>query len=236
MNHKFSSIFLAFFLMLGITYTTNAQTITSFSPASGSVGTLVTFIGTNLSNPTAVSIGGKSAIVISSSSTQVVAMVMPGATTGALSISTSGGTANASGSFTVVSSKAPNAQQGNKLVDAGAIGNAQQGWSVAVSADGNTAIVAGRADDSAKGAAWIWVRTAGTWVQQGNKLVGNDVVGGANQGNSVSISADGNTAIVGGNVDDSNKGAAWIYVRTGTTWAQQGPKLVGTGAVGNDLS
>ncbi|MBY0245629.1 MAG: putative Ig domain-containing protein, partial [Sphingobacteriaceae bacterium] len=209
-----------------------AQTITSFSPASGSVGTLVTFIGTDLSNPTAVNIGGQSAIVISSSATQVVAMVMPGATSGALSISTSGGTANVSDSFTVVSSKVPNTQQGNKLVGNNAVGNATQGRAVALSADGTTAIVGGTADDSNKGAAWIYVRTGSTWTQQ-DKLVGSDATVNAQQGFSVSISADGNTAIVGGFGDDGTKGAAWIWVRTAGTWAQQGLKLVGNDAFGN---
>ncbi|MBY0243906.1 MAG: putative Ig domain-containing protein [Sphingobacteriaceae bacterium] len=210
-----------------------AQTITSFSPASGLAGTLVTFIGADLSNPTAVSIGGQSAIVISSSATQVVAMVMPGATTGALSVSTSAGTANATGNFTVVSSKVPDAQQGNKLVGNDAVGTVvSQGQSVALSADGNTAIVGGLADNTNKGAAWIYVRTGGTWVQQGAKLVGDGAVGAAQQGSSVALSADGNTAIVGGYADDSNKGAAWIWVRTGTTWAQQGTKLVGNDVVG----
>ncbi len=27
-------------------------------------------------------------------------------------------------------------------------------------------------------------------------------------------------------------GAAWVYTRSGGVWSQQGPKLVGTGAVG----
>ena len=43
---------------------------------------------------------------------------------------------------------------------------------------------------------------------------------------------DGNTAIVGGPSDNSNIGAAWVYTRSGGVWSQQGPKLVGTGAVG----
>jgi hypothetical protein len=46
--------------------------------------------------------------------------------------------------------------------------------------------------------------------QQGPKLVGTGAVGNANQGVSVSLSADGNTAIVGGNADNSNAGAAWV--------------------------
>jgi hypothetical protein len=63
------------------------------------------------------------------------------------------------------------------------------------------------------------------------KLVGTGVVGIAAQGDSVSLSADGNTAIVGGHVDDSG-GATWVFTRSGEVWSQQGPKLIGTGAVG----
>ena len=46
-------------------------------------------------------------------------------------------------------------QQGPKLVGTGAVGNAFQGYSVALSADGNTAIVGGPTDNSAAGAAWV---------------------------------------------------------------------------------
>src|SRR5262245_28114694 len=45
------------------------------------------------------------------------------------------------------------------------------------------------------------------FTQQGGKLVGTDAVGAASQGASVSISADGNTAIVGGFGDNTNAGA-----------------------------
>ena len=43
-------------------------------------------------------------------------------------------------------------QQGPKLVGTGAVGTAQQGFSVSLSADGNTAIVGGRADNCTDGA------------------------------------------------------------------------------------
>jgi hypothetical protein len=75
---------------------------------------------------------------------------------------------------------------------------------------------------------WIFV-----WTQQGSKLVGNDAVGTADQGISVALSGNGNTAIVGGSTDNSQIGAAWVYTRTGGVWTQQGSELVGTGAVGN---
>src|SRR5262252_148215 len=91
-------------------------------------------------------------------------------------------------------------QQGPKLVGTGAVGNAQQGQSVALSADGNTAMVGGWLDTSQIGAAWVFTRSNGVWVQQGPKLVGSGAVGNALQGYSVALSRDSNTVIVGGYV------------------------------------
>jgi hypothetical protein len=207
------------------------STITSFTPTSGPVGTLVTITGTNLTSPTALTIGGVSAILISNDGTTLVAMVMPGATTGTVSVTTALGTANGTGNFNIIASLPPNTQQGAKLVGTGAIGTtAEQGFSVSISADGNTAIVGGKGDNSNVGAAWIYTRSGGVWTQEGVKLVGTGAVGAASQGMSVSLSADGNTAIVGGVLDNSDAGAAWVYTRSGGTWTQQGAKLVGTGA------
>jgi hypothetical protein len=107
--------------------------------------------------------------------------------------------------------------------------------------DGNTAIVGGPGDYNAAGdvivgSAWVFTRSGGVWSQQGPKLVGTGAVGGASgeieQGWRVSLSRDGNTAIVGGNLDNNSVGAAWVYTRSGGVWSQQGPKLVGTAAVG----
>jgi hypothetical protein len=126
------------------------------------------------------------------------------------------------------------AQQGNKLVGTGVEGPvSRQGASVALSADGNTAIMGGYADNSDIGAAWVFTRSNGVWTQQGNKLVGTGAVGPLiYQGSSVALSADGNTAIVGGVADNSLVGAAWVFTRSGGVWTQQGNKLVGTGALG----
>ena len=126
-------------------------------------------------------------------------------------------------------------QQGLKLVGTGAVGAAQQGISVALSADGNTALVGGTRDNSFAGATWVFTRSSGVWTQQAPKLVGAGAVGGAQQGSSVALSADGNTAIVGGWGDNSFAGASWVFTRSNGIWAQQGPKLVGTGAVGSDV-
>src|SRR5258706_5567272 len=77
-------------------------------------------------------------------------------------------------------------------------------------------------------------QACGQFSQQGPKLVGTGaVVPPAQQGKSVSVSADGNTAILGGPGDNSDAGAAWVWTRSGAVWTQQGPKLVGSGASGN---
>ena len=102
-------------------------------------------------------------------------------------------------------------------------------------ADGNTAIVGGSDDNSGIGAAWVFTRSGGVWTQQGSKLVGTGAVGTGQQGSSVALSADGNTAIVGGLGDNSGIGASWVFTRSGGVWTQQGSKLVGAGAVGTAL-
>lgn len=200
--------------------------ITAISPAVGTVGTLVTINGTDLNNLTTFSIGGAPAIVISNSGTKLVGMVMPGAVSGKISVTNSTGTTESQQNFYVVVATPPDKQQGNKLVGAGSVGPSFQGQAVALSADGNTAVIGGFIDNNEVGAVWIFVRDNGIWQQQGNKLVGRDMVGQADFGSSVAISADGNTAAIGGWSDDSNTGAVWIFVRNGNSWSQQGNKLL----------
>ncbi len=124
-------------------------------------------------------------------------------------------------------------QQGLKLAGLGAVGSARRGWSVALSADGNTAIVGGRNDNGGDGAVWVWTRNGGVWTQQGPKLVPVYPAGGfSRQGASVALSADGNTAIVGGPGYNGDGGAAWVWIRSGGVWTQQGLQLAGSDAVG----
>jgi hypothetical protein len=121
-------------------------------------------------------------------------------------------------------------QQGSKLVGTDASGAAQQGASVVT--DGSTAIVGGPSDNSGQGAAWVYTRSGGAWTQLGNKFVGTGAIGAARQGSSVSLSSNGDTAIVGGPGDNNGQGAAWVYTRSGGVWTQQGNKLVSAVASG----
>lgn len=114
-------LLLSFLLVVGLLFgsTTKSMattTISSFTPSTGPVGTLVTITGTNLSNPTAFTMGGVTAIAVSNDGTTLVGMVMPGATTGTVVVTTAGGTATGAGNFTVTATPYPSSQQGNKLV------------------------------------------------------------------------------------------------------------------------
>ena len=102
------------------------------------------------------------------------------------------------------------------------------GWSVAISGNGNTAIVGARYESVSQwskkqGAAYIFTRSGSTWTEQ-QKITASDRQAYDLFGTSVAISSDGDTAIVGADGEDtgaSDAGAAYIFTRSGTTWTQQ---------------
>jgi IPT/TIG domain len=100
------------------------------------------------------------------------------------------------------------------------------GRSVALSADGNTALLGGPGYAGYVGAAWMFTRTGSTWIQR-VKLTGAEESGIGHFGRSTVLSADGSTALVGGLTDNVGRGAAWAFTRTGSSFTQQGAKLVG---------
>ena len=124
-------------------------------------------------------------------------------------------------------------QQGSKLTGSGRSGSGLFGWSVALSGDGNTALIGDPVDNDRAGAAWVFTRSGSTWTQQGSKLTGSGGSGSADFGSSVALSGDGSTALIGGPGDNGRVGAAWVFTRSGSTWTQQGSKLTGSGEIGN---
>ncbi|HEX7610929.1 MAG TPA: hypothetical protein VF380_09665, partial [Solirubrobacteraceae bacterium] len=122
-------------------------------------------------------------------------------------------------------------QAGPKLTGGGEVAPGQFGMAVSLSGDGNSALIGGPADNGATGAVWAFSRSGGVWSQQGSKLTGGEEVGEGMFGQSVGLSADGNTAIFGGYRDGASGhgGAAWIFTRSEGTWTQHGPKLTGGG-------
>jgi hypothetical protein len=94
-----------------------------------------------------------------------------------------------------------------------------------VSIDGDTAVI-GAYRSSSSGAVYVFIRSAGTWVQQA-KLLASDRAYGDNFGSSVAL--DGDTAVIGAiNQDDTgteNNGAAYVFIRSAGAWTQH-TKLV----------
>jgi hypothetical protein len=123
-------------------------------------------------------------------------------------------------------------QQEQELTGAGESGAGEFGSSVALSANATTALIGGEADDDGIGAAWVLIRSASSWSQQGEKLTGGGELGDGKFGYAVALSSAGETALVGGEADDDGIGAAWVFTRSESSWSQQGPKL--TGATGVD--
>jgi hypothetical protein len=97
------------------------------------------------------------------------------------------------------------------------------GRSVAIS--GNTAVVGaphdGVGSNASQGSVYIYVRSGDAWVQQGSKLTASD--GAADDYFGWSVAIDGDTIVVGAKGDDttnSDRGSAYIFTRSGTTWSQ----------------
>jgi len=84
------------------TVTASPPTVTSFSPASGPVGTKITVTGTNLTGATAVKVNGFTCTSVAvTNSTTLSATVPAGATTGNISVTTPAGLAYSSTAFVV---------------------------------------------------------------------------------------------------------------------------------------
>ena len=103
---------------------------------------------------------------------------------------------------------------------------AHLGRSVALSGDGTTALVGGPGADEAAGAAWVFTESGGNWTQQGATLQLPDGVAGDHFGRSVALSSDGSTALIGAPDADGKQGAVATLVRSGSAFAQLGPRIV----------
>lgn len=113
------------------------------------------------------------------------------------------------------------------------------GYSVGLSGNGDTLAVGSYDEERGKGAAYIFTRTGGVWAQQ-IRLMSSNAEDGDSLGCSIAISDDGNTMVAGAFDEDSllrgiqppnegsndaasdvSTGAAYVFVRNGTTWSQQ---------------
>jgi hypothetical protein len=115
-----------------------------------------------------------------------------------------------------------------KLTAGGETGHGGFGSSVALSADGTTALIGAPKDHSSLGAAWVFKHEGEAWVQQA-KLAGGGETGSARFGARVALSADGSTGLIGGPNDNGEIGAGWVFRYSGETnaWIQQAKLTAG---------
>ena len=108
----------------------------------------------------------------------------------------------------------------NKILPDPATGSGYKafGYSIALSGDGMTAIVGSRENNNNIGAAYVYMRvntiTPFTILQIIFPSAYTDT---PFFGQSVALTDDGLTALVGGHLNDGNKGAVWVYTRENRT-------------------
>ena len=107
------------------------------------------------------------------------------------------------------------------------------GRSVALSGDGDTALVGGPGANGNLGAAWVFVRSGEGWTPQGPPLAAGTESLKGHFGRSVALSDDGDMALIGAPGDAGYKGAAWVFTRAGTSWSEQAKLTAGEGGVGD---
>jgi hypothetical protein len=123
-------------------------------------------------------------------------------------------------------------QLGTKL--AGSVEEGRYGAAVALSANGKTALV-GEPQGDELGAVWVLKRSGSGFAAPGHELTGGPFESGCKCGvffgASLALSADGRTALIGGPANPAAEetgfehGTAWVFVRTGSKWTQQGGRL-----------
>jgi hypothetical protein len=128
-------------------------------------------------------------------------------------------------------------QDGPTLSDPAAPHFAAFGFSVALSADGKTALIvemrgAAGGDDRA----FIYVRSASGWSQQATLTPSDQVAYTGHSGSDIgsgALSADGSAVILGGPGENTTMGAVWIFRRSGASWSQEAGPLTPNDQIGN---
>ena len=84
-----------------------APTIRSFTPGTGSAGSVVIITGLNFTSATTLAFNGVNAVKVYNSATQLTATVPASATTGLLTVSDAGGITNSATTYTITTGPAP---------------------------------------------------------------------------------------------------------------------------------
>lgn len=91
------------------------------------------------------------------------------------------------------------------------------GHAVALSADGETALIGDPAENEDTGSAYVFTGSGSTWTQRA-ELTGSDVKKGWEFGTSVALSADAQTALIG--APSPSGGSAYVFRDSESDWNQ----------------
>lgn len=108
-----------------------------------------------------------------------------------------------------------------KFLASDGAGSDQFGEHVAVSTDGSTVVASASVDDGSRGSAYVYRWNGQSWVEM--KLTANDGLASDGFGQSVAVSADGNTVVIGAPYVDTpaaNGGAAYVFSWNGSAYVQ----------------
>jgi hypothetical protein len=105
------------------------------------------------------------------------------------------------------------------------------GFSVSISDDGNTALVGASGVKGRAGAAYLFVKEGSEWSRVG-KLTASNGDDGDQFGRSVALSGDGTTALVGAFYDNDRTGAAYIFTKPASGWANTDASIILTASDG----
>ena len=125
-----------------------------------------------------------------------------------------------------------------KLVASDGAADDAFGWSVALKTDGagERAVLGAPGNDGARGAAYVFARSGNAWSEE-QKLVANDGAAFDNFGNTVSLA--GVRALVGAYWNDDFRGAAYVFVKSASSWTAEQKLVASDGAAsrfGNAVS
>ncbi len=87
-----------------------------------------------------------------------------------------------------------------------------------ISLVGNYALIGAMLDDGLKGSAYVFKRDGSTWIQE-DKLVALD--GESEDFFGLTVSLDGDYALIGAVGDDEYTGSAYVFKRDGSNWVQE---------------
>ena len=204
------------------------SSLTDYTATVNFLQTSVTVNATASDAAATITINGT--MVASGADSPAIALA-DGANTITIVVTASDGVTTETYTLTVTKQAAASFAQQAYLKASNAQGDDAFGFSVAV--DGDTLVVGAPFEENEPdaGAAYVFVRSGSSWTQQA-LLKADNAATLDRFGTSVAIS--GETVAVGATGRSLDAGAAYVFVRSGTSWSQQ--QLAAIGAVpGDDL-